>query len=132
MKKYPQTVAEILNITDQPVVAIDHKGHFTFINDLFTQTYGWTKADLVGKPVTTIMPPGMREAHTRGMNHLMRTGEVRVAGKPLPLPMVYKNGDIEDAEHYILGDVHDGDWRFAALIIPPQHRHISGGLKYQS
>lgn len=116
----PKTVEELLKITDQPVVAIDDHGQFTYINDVFTQAYGWTESDLLGKPVTMIMPPDMRPAHERGIGRFLETERIVVAGKPAVLPVLYKNGNIEDSEHFILGEKRQGIWRFAATIALPE------------
>jgi PAS domain S-box-containing protein len=119
MNNRPKTVSEILAIINQPVVAIDHEGRFTDVNKAFTQAYGWTTEDLMGEAVTRIMPPDMRPAHQRGIDRFIATEEVRVAGKPIALPTLHKDGSVDDAEHYILGEKVDGVWRFAATIIPP-------------
>lgn len=112
----PSTVAEILELEDTPAVSINNHGVFTFINKAFTNVYGWTEDDLIDRPVTTIMPPEFRDAHIVGFSRFLATEEARIAGKPLPLAILFKDGHSEDAEHYILGEKKDGEWRFAATI----------------
>jgi PAS domain S-box-containing protein len=113
---YPQTVTEILAAKDLPVVAIDQTGLFTFVNGTFENTYGWTAKELVGQSVTQIMPPYMRDAHRVGFARYLTTERATLLGKALALPVYYKDGRIVDAEHYILGEKLNGDWRFAAII----------------
>lgn len=114
--KRPESVDEILAIIDQPVVAIDQNGKFYFINDNFTETYGWTKDDLLGKMVTEIIPENLRNAHTIGFARFLSTEQPKVAGQALPLKIQFKDGRVLDAEHFILGDKKDGVWQFAATI----------------
>jgi len=113
---YPQTVEEILQTTDRPIVAADSYGLITKINEAFTQAYGWTAEDLLGKSLTTIMPPKFREAHQFGFSRFLATEKARLAGKPLPLAVLFKDGTVKDAEHFILADKPDDKWRFAATI----------------
>lgn len=113
----PKTVTEILGLTDTPVVSINDHGIFTFVNQAFTDTYGWTESDLLEKPVTTIMPPQFRDAHIVGFSRFLATEEARIAGKPLPLSILFKDGHVAEAEHYILGEKQNGKWLFAATII---------------
>lgn len=116
MPKYPTTVDEILHVKTQPAIAADEQGLITYINEAFTQTYGWTKTDLLGKSLTEIMPPKFREAHHFGFSRFLATGVERVSGQPLPLAMLFKDGTVKDAEHFILADKPDNHWRFAATI----------------
>lgn len=112
----PQTVTEILNEQTIPAVAIDNQGLFTWLNQAFTTTYGWAESDLLGKSVTTIMPPAFRDAHHVGFSRFISTEKATVAGKPLPLAILFKDGTIKNAEHFILAEKKDGQWRFAATI----------------
>lgn len=120
MKAYPKTVEEMLAITDVPVVAIDQESIFTYLNDAFIKEYGWTNDDLIGKPVMEIMPSHMRSAHMIGFSRYLTTESSELLGKPLPLPVVYKDGREKISSHYILSDKSDGRWRFASLIDYPE------------
>jgi PAS domain S-box-containing protein len=113
---YPKTVEEILQLTDRPTVAADSNGIITKINDSFTQAYGWTSKDLLGKSLTTIMPAKFREAHQFGFSRFLATEKARLAGKPLPLAVLFKDGTERNAEHFILADKQGDHWRFAATI----------------
>lgn len=116
MKKYPSTVEAMLTLNDVPVVAIDQESIFTFINDAFIKEYGWSREDLIGKPVMEIMPEHMRNAHTIGFARFLSIETSDLLGRPLPLRVCYKDGREETSEHYILGEKLDGRWRFSAII----------------
>lgn len=113
---YPKSISEILKITKFPVISADSHGNITDINNEFSKAYGWSKDDLVGESLTSIMPDYMHDSHNLGFSRFMITHEPRVAGKPLSLPILCKNGKVLDAEHYILADQKDSVWRFAAII----------------
>lgn len=110
----------MLALKDVPVVAIDQESIFTFINESFEKVYGWNKEDLIGKPVTEIMPAHMRNAHYVGFSRFLTTESSNLLGKPLTLPVLYKNGTEKLSVHYILADKKDGRWRFGAIIDYPK------------
>lgn len=117
MDEHPASVDGILAIHDDPVIAANDLGLVTYINEAFTELYGWTADDLIGKELTVIMPEKFREAHQFGFSRFLTTEQPRIAGKPLPLEVVFKDGTVKLAEHFILADKKDGVWRFAATII---------------
>ena len=112
----------MLKMDDVPVVAIDQQSIFTFINAAFIKEYGWTRDDLLGKPVTEIMPEHMRSAHNVGFARFLTTESSVLLGKPLPLEVRYKNGTEKTAPHFILAENKDGRWRFAAIIDYPERK----------
>lgn len=114
----PQTYAEVIIIKDLPVVAIDHNSMFTMVNEVFEREYGWSEAELLGKSVTEIIPPYLRDAHQIGFARFLTTEVVTLLGRRLPLGILFKDGQIKDADHYILGEKYKEQWRFAAIITP--------------
>ncbi|MDL2363229.1 MAG: PAS domain S-box protein [Patescibacteria group bacterium] len=117
---YPKTVEAMLLLTDVPVVAIDQESIFTFVNGAFEEEYGWTSEDLIGKPVTEIMPSHMRSGHNVGFARFLTTETSELLGKPLPLSVRYKNGSEKLSDHFILSEKKDGRWRFSAIIDYPE------------
>lgn len=47
---------------DVPVITADQRGYITSVNAQFETTYGWSEADLLGKPLPTIIPPRFHDA----------------------------------------------------------------------
>lgn len=113
-----KTVPDILAQEKYPAVAIDEQGIFFFVNAAFEQAYGWSADDLLGKVITRIMPPHMRDAHNFGFSRFLVTESPRILNKPLPLPVFCKDGRTITAEHFIVGEKLDSGWRFAATITP--------------
>lgn len=48
--------------------------------------------DLVDRRVVTVIPPAWREAHVAGFSRHLSTGESRVLGVPLELPVLAADG----------------------------------------
>jgi len=86
--------------------------------DAFQNAYGWAKEDLIGEPVTMIMPERARELHQIGFSRFLATEKSKIAGHPLSLSVLLKDGSAKNAEHFILAERKNDKWRFAAIINP--------------
>lgn len=113
-----QTYQEILKEEKLPTVVIDHNSMFTHVNKAFQDAYGWSSEELVGKSVIEIIPPYLRDAHQIGFSRFMATEQATLLGVKLPLAILYKDGEVRDAEHFIIGQKKGDRWSFAATIVP--------------
>lgn len=87
-----RTRAIIENATDA-FVSIDQSGLVTEWNRAAEQTFGWKMHEILGKKmVETIIPPRYREAHYKGMERFLKTGEGPVLNKRLELSALHKDG----------------------------------------
>lgn len=53
---------------------------------------GYTDGELVGAPLTTIIPHRLRADHERGFGRWAETAELRLGGQPLPLIARHRDG----------------------------------------
>ncbi len=111
-------VAELRLRTDVPVISADHRGYITWINDRFSEAYGWTEADLVGRPLPTIIPRRFHDAHHSGFSRFLTTETPVILGQSFELVIVTKDGRELVAEHHIVGSRAGSRWEFAAMISP--------------
>lgn len=112
----PTTYDEILLEKNIPAIAIDQNSMITKVNKEFENVYGWTEQELLGNSVTEIIPPYLRDAHQIGFSRFIKTEQATLLGVKLPLKILYKDGTVQDAEHYIVGEKKDSQWSFAATI----------------
>lgn len=113
------TMADIKHETSLPTVIADHDGLITDVNQRFEETYGWKAAEIVGKPLTTIIPPNLHAAHHLGFSRFLTTGTPTLLNRPLHLKVQTKSGHILNAEHMIVAEKNSqGEWVFAATIRP--------------
>jgi PAS domain S-box-containing protein len=54
--------------------------------------FGWTAAEMVGRPLTVIIPERFRALHTDGIARVRRTGKSKVAGKVVELSGLRRDG----------------------------------------
>jgi PAS domain S-box-containing protein len=75
------------------VVGMDQNGEVIEWSRQAEATFGWTKAEVVGKPlVELIIPERYRSAHRAGLERYRRTGTGAVIGKRLELEAVARDG----------------------------------------
>ena len=75
------------------VVGMDAHGVITHWNPQAEQMFGWTRDDVVGKVLgETILPFKYREAHRRGLQHFLTTGEGPVLNHRLELSALRRQG----------------------------------------
>ncbi|MBI5629315.1 MAG: PAS domain S-box protein [Elusimicrobia bacterium] len=112
------TIEDVARRTDVPVIVADHNGNITDINPSFTEIFGWSRTEILGRPLTVIIPKDLRDAHHLGFSRFLSTGKPTLLNQALKLKAIKKDGREFDAEHYIAAE-HDGKhWTFAATIRP--------------
>lgn len=84
---------QILETAHNAFVSIDADGLITAWNPQAEAHFGWSSHEVLGRELTaTIVPEAHREAHLRGMEHFLATGEGHVLGKRLELTALHRDG----------------------------------------
>jgi PAS domain S-box-containing protein len=113
-----KTLATLRGENNFPVIISDQNGIVEFINPSFTSLFGWNQDEIVGQPLSTIIPPNLHDAHNLGFSRFLATGKGRLLNQPLVLKAITKEGRVFDAEHIIVAENETGQWRFGAQIRP--------------
>jgi PAS domain S-box-containing protein len=77
--------------TDAIVVA-DHRGRILSWNRAASTLFGYPEAEVLGRPLTDLMPARYRDAHQKGLQRLRAGGEARLIGKVVELEGLRKDG----------------------------------------
>jgi two-component system sensor histidine kinase/response regulator len=106
-------------MNDGVVVAEAGEGLVLLWNPAAALIFGYTKEEIVGKPIEMLMPERMREMHRAGFARFARTehGPYIDSHKPVELPAMHKDGTeiaieltlskIESLPGYVLAVVRD-------------------------
>ena len=62
------------------IITIDDRGTIEAFNPAAEKLFGYRKVDIIGKPVSTLMPEPFRTEHDGYMRRYMQTGEKRIIG----------------------------------------------------
>jgi len=75
------------------IVTMDHAGLVVDWNPAAERTFGFMRADAIGKEMADlIIPPRFREQHRRGLAHYLTSGQGPVLGKRLELSAITADG----------------------------------------
>ncbi|MBA3747474.1 MAG: PAS domain S-box protein, partial [Solirubrobacterales bacterium] len=84
---------EILETAYDAYISIDESGLVSGWNPQAEATFGWTCEEALGRELAElIIPEGSRDAHRRGLQRFIATGQPRVLGKRLELPGLRRDG----------------------------------------
>ena len=74
------------------VVSMDENGTIQFVNPATKSIFGYNPTDLIGKPLTVLMPKYMRKLHEKGFNSYLATGERHINWRGTELTGLHKDG----------------------------------------
>ncbi len=83
----------IIETAQDAFVGMDGSGRIVTWNARAETTFGWRREEAVGRNLAdTIIPPGLRDAHARGMRRFLETGEAPVVNRRLQLTALHRDG----------------------------------------
>lgn len=104
--------------TLEPIVTIDARGTILFANNALARLVGYSREELVGQPLTILIPPDLREAHLIGLRRYLATGEKRITWDGIVLPALHRDGK-QIAVEVSFGEIRAGDRRVFSGYMRP-------------
>lgn len=108
----------IVQAAQDAIILGDQEGSILSWNEAAQNMFGYTAEEIVGKPLTLLMPHRYHQAHQQGLERARSTGEMRVVGKTVELHGLRKGGEefpielslsrsMETAEVFYCGIIRD-------------------------
>ena len=82
----------ILEQTSDALIYADTEGNIQRWNAASSELFGFTSADALGQSLDIIIPKHLREAHWRGFDAAIQSGQLRLSGKPTLTRALHKEG----------------------------------------
>ena len=82
----------ILESADDAIISIDDRGRVVLWNRGAAEMFGYTSDDMIGEPVTAVIPARFREPHTEGIERVTSGGERHVIGQTVELAGLHRDG----------------------------------------
>jgi PAS domain S-box-containing protein len=74
------------------IISADAKGRIIYVNRATEQAFRYSDKELIGQPLTLLMPERFRNSHLEGFERFLKTGEAHVIGRTLELEGQRKDG----------------------------------------
>src|SRR5215217_3121334 len=116
LRKSEARYRTVLDAAFDAIVTITPDGIVRWFNRGAERIFGYRAEEVVGQPVTLLMPERYRELCVGGLHRYLQTGEARVVGGTTELVGLRKDGS-EFPIEMSLGETHeDGEWLFTGVI----------------
>lgn len=93
-----QKFSSVTETAADSIVSADSRGCIVYFNPGAERTFGYTEDEILGKPLTVLMPDRYRQDHVRGFQRYLTTGESRIMGQVVELAGRRKDGTEFPAE----------------------------------
>jgi PAS domain S-box-containing protein len=90
------------------IFTIDRDSKVLFVNKSVERMFGYKPEEIVGKPLETIIPERLREAHRRGIERYLRTRSRHISWNGVELPALHRDGH-EFPVELTFGEFHDDE-----------------------
>ncbi len=82
----------VADTANDAVISADSHGNILYFNPAAERIFGYAAREVLGKPITLLMPGRFHHAHEEGFRRFLATGEARVVGKTVELTGKRKQG----------------------------------------
>jgi two-component system NtrC family sensor kinase len=77
------------------IIAIDEAGNIVEFNPAAEVTFGYRRAEALGRPVAElVVPPSLRQRHAEGFGRYIKGGEPRILGRRIDIAAMRANGEV--------------------------------------
>ncbi len=83
----------LVDTASDAIVSIDDKGMIVFANPAIATVFGYEPSEVMGKPLTILMPEYMRKLHEGGFTRYLTTGQRHINWQGTELSALRKNGE---------------------------------------
>jgi two-component system, NtrC family, sensor kinase len=85
---------QLTEATLEAIVVTDERGVISLFNAAAQRTFGYSEQEVLGQPLTILMPPKYHKTHRRGLRRYLETRKARVVGRTIELRGRRKDGEV--------------------------------------
>lgn len=122
-------LGDLLDILPDAVIMVDARSHITYANPALSTLLGYVAAELVGQPLSLLVPPEQRERHATLVARYRRDGVPMMMGSRPVLHAVHRSGRLVPVSISLCNlslDERDGERISVAVIhdVSALHTHL--------
>jgi PAS domain S-box-containing protein len=98
------------------IITIDETSTIRFVNNASSSLFGYSHDELIGKPLTMLMPASFHALHQSGLARYIATGERRISWTAARFPGLHRDGH-EIKIEMSFGDAYDAGHRVFTAVL---------------
>ena len=106
----------ILDSANDAIITADTEGRVRLWNPRAEEMFGRTSDEMIGQPLSVIIPGHLRELHDEGLHRVAAGGEPHVIGSSVELSAVHTSGREFPIELSLAMWEHEGDRFFSGIV----------------
>ena len=87
-----ESYRKLIETAQDAIISIDEKEIISVWNKAAEKIFEYSKDEIIGQPITTIIPERYREQHGNGLRRFLKTGEARIMDKTVDVHGITKEG----------------------------------------
>ena len=120
-----QRIRELLEAAPDAIIQVDERGHIILLNRVTEQMFGYSREELLGKPVELLIPEDLRARHTTHREAYERHPTTRAMGIGMTLEGQRKNGSTFPVEISLSPSSSEEGFRVTAIIRDTTERKLT-------
>jgi len=117
LKESEQNYRSFIENAQDAIISIDEKGRVSVWNKLAVKLFGYSKYEIIGQPITIIIPERYQKQHQEGLQKFVRTGKARIIGRTIEVSGITKEGFEIQIEMSLAFQKNENDqYSFTAII----------------
>lgn len=130
LQKSEKRLRIILENSYDAFISVDRDWHITDWNPQAEATFGWTKPEALGRPLSTIVPRHLRKQYARMVEKRFEKGDNTVLRATYELQAVHKEGKQFPIEFVVFKIKEDLDYLFCAFVRDiSEHKRMNDELE---
>ena len=114
------------------IATTDAKGNIMFFNNSLTTIFGYTKKEIIGKPLTILMPERFRKNYLNELGKFEKSGEHRLIGRTVATTGLKKDGNEFPFEMSLASWKSRGKTYFTSIIRDITERKLAEEALHES
>jgi PAS domain S-box-containing protein len=98
------------------IISADRHGLIRYFNPGAERIFGYAEQELIGEPLTRLMPERFRQSHAEGLQRYLSTRKAKVIGQTVELVGLHKDGREFPIELALASSEVDGGIFFTAIV----------------
>ncbi len=94
LQEREENLRQLIHNAPDAIIVVDESSHITVWNPKAEQLFGWSASEAIGRHLAeVIIPPAYQEAHIKGMQRYLESGEARVLNRTIEVMALNRKGE---------------------------------------